>query len=91
MDAGLLPAGSVLCASVRGRLWRVVLRSGAMVQVEGQGNVESLGQLTNRLAGHSESAMRMWSMDDGGRLVPLTALRDELGLRWATGMGVQHE
>jgi hypothetical protein len=81
MEADLLPVGSVLCASVRGRSWRAVLNRGAMVQLEDQGNVESLGQLTNRLAGHSESAMRMWSIEKEGRLIPLTALRDELALR----------
>jgi hypothetical protein len=83
METDLLPAGSVLCATVRGRPWRVVLERGAMVQLEDQGVVESLGQLTNRLAGHSESAMRMWSLEDSGRLVHLTALRDELVSRWA--------
>jgi hypothetical protein len=85
MDADLLPVGSVLCASVRGRSWRIVLERGATVQLEAQGDAESLGQLTNRLAGHSESAMRMWSMEDGGRLIPLTALRDELESRWSAG------
>jgi hypothetical protein len=91
MDSGLLPAGSVLSASVRGRSWRVVLGRDAMVQFEDQGEFESLGQLTNRLAGHSESAMRMWSVDHGGRLIPLTALRDELGTRWAASGGDQSE
>jgi hypothetical protein len=27
----------------------------------------------------------MWSMEDGGRLIPLTALRDELESRWSAG------
>lgn len=76
--AGILPSGTRLVARVRGETVSATLLDGIEARLDGELRTESLGQLTNRLAGHSQSAMRMWSIVRDGHDVPLHVLRDEL-------------
>lgn len=78
VDAGFLPVGTRLYAEVAGETVAATLVEGVNARLDGEEAVESLARLTDRVAGHSESAMRMWTVLRDGRRVPLHMLRDRL-------------
>jgi hypothetical protein len=83
--AGMLRPGTVVHATCQGRNWRAVVLADGRARLEGEQEPELFGKLTNRVAGHSESAMRLWSVERDGQLTPLAVLRDELAMSAAWG------
>jgi hypothetical protein len=78
MAAGVLVPGVVVHASARGQAWTATLLEDGQAVLEGRSEPQKFGRLTNEVAGHSESAMRLWSVEREGVMVPLQQLRDEL-------------
>lgn len=87
LATGMLLPGTVVHATARGREWRATIFENGEALLEGDERPRLFGKLTDEVAGHSESAMRLWTIERDGTRVPLGALRDELAAQWDLGNG----